>query len=656
MSSINVKRHNKRVVIEEVSPEIDAGAFPIKRTKGESVVVRASVFADGHDEVKATILYRREDEPDWCEVRMKPLGNDRWIGSFLIREEVNYVYSVRGYVCPFTSWRAGLQKKNEAEQDLSIDLKIGAQIIEDVLPQMKDANELSQVKKWAAQIRKNSGKNKAYNAAMNLDLLMIMERYPNLEQSATYQKELRVDVERKRAIFSSWYELFPRSWSKNKGAHGTFKDCEARLPAIKSMGFDIVYLPPIHPIGVTKRKGKNNAVVCEPDDPGSPWAIGSAEGGHKAVHPQLGTLKSFTHFLEKAKEYDMEIALDLAFQCSPDHPYVKEHPQWFKWRPDGSVQYAENPPKKYEDAIPIDFETEDWEKLWEELKSIVVFWIQQGVRIFRVDNPHTKPFVFWEWLIAEIKRDYPGIIFLSEAFTRPHVMYRLAKIGFSQSYTYFTWRQTKREFIDYVTELTQTEVAEYFRPNFWPNTPDILPEHLQYGGRSAFIVRAVLAATLSSNFGIYGPVFELCISKALPGREEYIDSEKYEIKHWRWDQAGNIKDVLTKLNNIRRQNACLQLTRNIRFLHVDNENLLAFYKATGDFTNIILVVVNLDFYHTQIGNLYIPLNELGIDFQRPFCANDLLNEEKIYLAGEIEVILSLIRSGLRPILFIYRET
>lgn len=404
------------------------------------------------------------------------------------------------------------------------------------------------------------------------------------------------------------------------------------------MGFDVLYLPPIHPIGKTNRKGKNNSPVAQPGDVGSPWAIGSEEGGHKSVHPQLGTIEDFVSLVNKAKEYNIEIALDLAFQCSPDHPYVREHPEWFKWRPDGTVQYAENPPKKYEDVLPLNFETENWRELWEELKSIVVFWIEKGVRIFRVDNPHTKPFRFWKWLIEEIKRDYPDVIFLSEAFTRPKVMYHLAKAGFTQSYTYFTWRNTKREFIEYLTELTQTEVREYFRPNFWPNTPDILPEHLQFGGRPAFMMRLVLAATLSSNYGIYGPVFELCVSEALPGKEEYLNSEKYEIRYWDWDQPGNLKDFIARVNRIRRENPALQTTWNLKFFEVDNEYILFYGKVNEDLSNIILVVVNLDPHHTQSGWVRVPISELGIEPNQPYLVHDLLSEDKYIWQGEYNYV------------------
>jgi starch synthase (maltosyl-transferring) len=443
-----------------------------------------------------------------------------------------------------------------------------------------------------------------------------------------------VVVERRKALFSTWYERYPRSSSFEPHRSGTFKDCEALLPEIARLGFDVFYLPPIHPIGRTHRKGKNNSPQAEPGDPGSPWAIGAEEGGHKSIDPGLGTLEDFESLMGKAAEFGIEIALDLAYQCSPDHPYVKEHPEWFRKRPDGTIQYAENPPKKYQDIYPIDFETDHWEALWEELKSVVLFWIDRGVRIFRVDNPHTKAFPFWEWMIGEVRRDFPDVIFLSEAFTRPKVMYRLAKVGFSQSYTYFTWRNSKREFMEYLTELTQSEVREFFRPNFWPNTPDILPEYLQYGGRPAFVIRLILAATLSSNYGIYGPPFELLVNEPLPGREEYLDSEKYEIRRWNWDQPGNLKEFIARINRMRRENPALQTTWNLRFFEIDNEQLLFFGKMGDPLSESLLVVVNLDPFHTQSGWLTVPLEELGIEPGQAYLGHDLLSEEKYIWYGE----------------------
>jgi starch synthase (maltosyl-transferring) len=443
-----------------------------------------------------------------------------------------------------------------------------------------------------------------------------------------------VVVDRERARFGTWYEMFPRSCAADPGRYGTFRDCEARLPYIADMGFDVLYLPPIHPVGHTNRKGKNNSPAARPQEPGSPWAIGSEVGGHKAVDPELGTLQDFRRLIDKAKEHSIEIALDIAFQCSPDHPYVTEHPTWFHRRPDATIQYAENPPKKYEDTYSLDFETEDWQELWEEMKSIVLFWIEQGVRIFRVDNPHTKPFAFWEWLIDEVKRDHPEVILLSEAFTRPKIMYRLAKLGFTQSYTYFAWRNTSWELTQYFTELTQTEVRQHFRPHLWPNTPDILTEYLQSGGRPAFMARLVLAATLGANYGIYGPAFELCESRPRePGSEEYLDSEKYEIKRWDLDRPDSLKEFIARVNRIRRENPALQSDWHLSFHRVDNEQLICYSKRTEDGANVILVAVNLDPHYTQSGWVELDLEELGLDSTQPYQVHDLLGDARYLWNG-----------------------
>lgn len=622
-----------RIIIENVTPEVDGGKFPIKRVVGENVVVRADVFADGHDEVAAFLLYRECDSPDWNEVPMKPLGNDAWIGSFAITGEKDCLYTVRGYISEYSSWCHDLKKKADASVDVSVDLKLGAAILKAAAGRC-GKQDAQKIKKWAERLLKAKDAKAASAIATDEELSSIMSANLDPGKSATYQQQLEVTVDRGRALFSSWYEVFPRSWASKKGEHGTFKDCEKIVPEIAGMGFNIIYLPPIHPIGRKFRKGKNNSVKCAPGDPGSPWAVGSTEGGHKSVHPQLGTLKDFRSFVACCKRSAVEVALDIAFQCSPDHPYLKEHPDWFKWRPDGTVQYAENPPKKYEDIVPFNFDTADRAGLWEELKSIFVFWIEQGVKIFRVDNPHTKPFIFWDWLISEIRKDHPDVIFLAEAFTRPKVMYRLAKGGFTQSYTYFTWRNTKQEFQDYMTELTQTPVAEFFRPNFWPNTPDILAEHLQAGGPPAFAARAVMAATLSSNYGIYGPAFELCVNTPVKGKEEYLDSEKYEIKRWEWNAPGNLKGLLTRLNAIRLDNPSMQMTRNIRFCKIDNDQLLAYYKATGDYSNIVIVVVNLDPSNKQSGWLQLPIDLFGIGRESSYMAHDLLNDRKHIWQGE----------------------
>lgn len=623
----------QRVMIEKVSPEIDGGAFPIKRVVGEQVIVRANVFTDGHEEVFAVLWHKKKGEEVWRKTQMKPLGNDRWSGYFTIEEQTDYLYSLAAGLDRFGSWRSDMKKKAAAGQDVGVDIMIGLAMLEKV-QEKADRRAKTKLADCIKKIRNNRDIYQVPEDLLCGEIYDIMLDNVDPGDKVYYGKELRVSVEREKALFSSWYEFFPRSWGKKPGNHGDLKQARKLLPEISRMGFDVVYLPPIHPIGITKRKGKDNFPVCKPDDPGSPWAIGSDVGGHKAIHPQLGKMEDLKDFIKKAEEHGMEVALDLAYQCSPDHPYVKKHPEWFIWRPDGTVQFAENPPKKYEDVLPINFETEDKMALWEELKSIVTFWIGKGVKIFRVDNPHTKPFVFWDWIISEIRKDWPDVIFLAEAFTRPNVMYRIAKAGFSQSYTYFTWRITKQEITGYMEELTRTEVAEIMRPNFWPNTPDILPEHLQYGGRPMFIIRAVLAATLSSNFGIYGPAFELCVSDPVPGKEEYRNSEKYEIKQWNWDAEGNLKDILARINGIRKQNPALQITRNVVFCATNNEKILCYYKSTGDYSNIILVVVTLDAYHKQSGTVRVPLSELGLDADKPYLAHDLLSGDRYVWQGE----------------------
>ncbi len=624
----------KRVIIENVKPEIGSGSFAIKRVVGEKIVVEADIFADGHDSVSAVLLYKKESDARWKDFAMSLTENDKWTGEFIVKELGVYLYSVEAWVDHFKSWRKALKKKFDAGQDLKIDLLIGVKYIEDTLKRVSLVGDRKKFLDFAELIKNTEDMEERVSIALDEELGELMEKYPDKSFSTRYERELALIVERENALFSTWYERFPRSCSQGPDKHGTFGDLERALPEIERMGFDILYLPPIHPIGKINRKGKNNSPVAEPNDVGSPWAIGSGEGGHKAIHPALGTFEDFERLINRAKSYRVEIAMDLAFQCTLDHPYVKKHPEWFRKRPDGTIQYAENPPKKYEDIIPIDFETDQWQELWEELKSVVLFWIEKGIRIFRADNPHTKSFTFWHWLIGEIKRDYPDVIFLAEAFTRPKVMYHLAKIGFAQSYTYFTWRNTKGEFINYLTELTQTEVGEYFRPNFWPNTPDILPEHLQFGGRPVFMMRLVLAATLSSNYGIYGPAFELCVSEAVIGREEYLNSEKYEIRQWDWDQRGNLKDFIARVNKIRKENPALQLTRNLRFYEADNQYLLFYGKTTEDLSNIILVVVNLDPYHTQSGWLSVPIAELGIVPNQPYLVHDLLSEDKFIWQAE----------------------
>jgi starch synthase (maltosyl-transferring) len=623
----------KRVVIEGVTPEIDAGRFPIKRVTGESVVVEADVFADGHDQLACRLSYRKETDREWHFVPMTSLTNDRWRAQFVVTEVGNYRYTIEGWISRFATWRADLLKRVQAGQDVRVDLLIGADLIDDAASRADDADS-ARLLAWAAQLRKSKAPANP-SAALDDTLAEIALRYPDLSRATRYDRELVVVVDRERARFSTWYELFPRSCAAEPGRHGTFKDCEKWFPYVAEMGFDVLYLPPIHPIGQAFRKGKNNEPTATPGDVGSPWAIGAADGGHTGIHQELGTLADFRNLVARAARAGLEVALDVAFQCSPDHPWVREHPEWFRRRPDGTIQYAENPPKKYQDIYPVDFETHDWPELWKALRDVFLFWIEQDVRIFRVDNPHTKAFAFWEWAIHEIKARHPDVVFLSEAFTRPKVMYRLAKLGFSQSYTYFSWRNTKEELTEYFTELAGTEVKEFFRPNLWPNTPDILPEFLQVGGRPAFAIRLVLAATLGASYGVYGPAFEL--GENVPrstGSEEYLNSEKYELKRWDIDSPASLRALMTTLNRARRQHAALQRDHTLQFHPTDNPLLLCYSKTDGEPDgDAVIVVVNLDPVHTQHGHVELALADLGIRPDRPFEVEDLLGGGKFLWQG-----------------------
>ena len=626
----------RRVVIEGIQPAVDAGRFPIKRTVGEDVVVEAAIFTDGHDLLRTILCYRWAHDTAWTEVAMAPLGNDRWQGRFSVSKLGRYSYSIQAWVDHFATWYEALHKRVEAEQEVQVELLTGAALIEAASQRATgtDAAEL-QVRARRLHIPLESGSLAQARLVLEDETLRtLMALYPDRRFATTCPDEFAVVVDRDKACFSTWYEMFPRSCAAVPGQHGTFKDCEARLPYVAHMGFDVLYLPPIHPIGQVHRKGKNNTTVATPNDPGSPWAIGSAAGGHTAIHPQLGTLDDFRSLIATAQEYGIEIALDIAFQCAPDHPYVQEHPEWFRWRPDGTVQYAENPPKKYEDIYPFDFSTAHWQALWEELKRVVCFWIEQGVRIFRVDNPHTKPLHFWEWLSNEIKGSHPEVIFLSEAFTRPKVQYYLAKCGFTQSYTYFAWRHTKEEITHYFTELTQTNVHEYFRPHLWPNTPDILTEYLQHGGRPAFLIRLILAATLGASYGIYGPAFELCEHRPrFEGSEEYLDSEKYEIRYWDLEQHHSLQELIARVNRIRRENPALQSNQGLHFHTVDNPELLCYSKSTADRSNVILVVVNLSPYHAHKGWVELQFDTLGLDPTQPAQMHDELSDARYIWHG-----------------------
>ncbi len=631
----------RRVVIEGVDPEVDGGRFAIKRVVGERVQVEADIFADGHDHVAAWLLYRAvprgegvtsESGTAWRRVRMAPLGNDRWRGEFRVSEAGGYAYTLMGTVDHFATWRSDLEKRIAAGQDVEVDLKNGAMLVGEAAERRAGAGDAERLRKWAEDLR--AGGSDAMTAALDRDLAEMMGEYADGNLTSRYERELMVTVDRTRAGFSSWYELFPRSTADGPGRHGSLKDVESRLEYVAGLGFDVLYLPPVHPIGVSFRKGKNNTVVAADDDVGSPWAIGGAEGGHTEIHPELGTLEDFARLRAKAERAGLELALDIAFQCAPDHPWVTEHPSWFKHRADGTIQYAENPPKKYQDIYPFDFESEDWRGLWQGLKEVFLFWIEQGIRIFRVDNPHTKAFPFWEWCIGGIKKEYPDVLFLSEAFTRPRVMQRLAKVGFTQSYTYFTWRNTKEEVTDYLTELTQTRVREYLRPNLWPNTPDILPEQLQTGGMPSFKSRLVLAATLSSNYGVYGPAYEAVENRPLrEGSEEYLHSEKYEVRHWSWDPERPLPRLMAALNRARRENPALQAMENLVFHSTDNPNLIAYSKRREGGEQAVLTVVSLDPSYTQSGWVMLQLEELGLDEQESFQVHDLLTGEHYLWQG-----------------------
>jgi starch synthase (maltosyl-transferring) len=626
-----IEMQNKRVVIEGVSPEIDDGRFPIKRVVGEKVVVEADIFTDGHEAVSCELRYRYASSQDWIAVPMEPLVNDRWRAEFLVTELGQYIYTFQAWLDPFKFWSRSLVKRIDAGQDISVDLLIGAVLVNEAAHRASGTGA-ERLAYFESELRR--GTPASVEAALSDDLAGLMLEYADKEEGTSYDRELKVVVDPVRARYGAWYEFFPRSCWTEDCLFGTFKDAEERLAHVSDLGFDVVYLPPIHPIGHTHRKGKNNSTLAEPGDVGSPWAIGSELGGHKSINPDLGTLEDFRHLVLKAKEQGIDVALDIAFQCSPDHPYVKEHPEWFRKRPDGTIQYAENPPKKYEDIYPFDFGTPHWKALWAELKSIVDYWIGQGVKIFRIDNPHTKNLRFWEWLIGSVKEEHPDTVFLAEAFTRPKVMYLLAKAGFTQSYNYFAWRNTRYELTEYFTELTTTVVREFFRPNLWPNTPDILTEVLQVGGRPAFMSRLVLAATLGASYGIYGPAYELCVNAPIaPGKEEYLNSEKYEIKHWNINDPKSIAPLIKRVNQIRKENPALQSNESIKFYQTNNDRLIAYSKATDDLSNVILTVVNLDPNFTQSGMVVLPLEELEIDPQQPYQVHDLLTDQRYIWSG-----------------------
>jgi starch synthase (maltosyl-transferring) len=612
------------IVIENLQPLIDAGRYPIKRIIGEDLTVEADIFKDGHDVVAAILKWRVLGKRAWRETPMNFVDNDRWRGVCTLYEQDIHEYTVEAWTDSFRSWQAEFTKKFEAGiSDLQSEALEGAALVEGASRRARDRADRKRLQEFSQQI--STGANSEIHAiAQSGELEVLMATYPDRSASTQYDPPPRAVVDRPVALIAAWYEFFPRS-AEGRGDRGsTFRQCLPRVEEAKAMGFDVIYFPPIHPIGHTNRKGRNNSVTCDRGEPGVPWAIGSEAGGHKAVEPSLGTLEDFDWLQKEVRKRGMEIALDFAINCSPDHPYVREHPDWFYKRPDGTIKYAENPPKKYEDIYPLNFRCENWRDLWAELKSVVLFWAGHGVRIFRVDNPHTKPVAFWEYLIGGVREKYPDTIFLSEAFTKPKMMKALAKAGFNQSYTYFTWRNSKRELIEYFTELTQTEMSEYFRPNLWTNTPDILPFVLQEGGRPAFMIRVALAATLSPLYGIYSG-YELCENEALPGREEYLDSEKYQYKKRDWNAPGNIKDWIARLNKIRKENRALQGYTNLRFHDAENDAILFYSKMTAARDNIILVVVNLDPHRKQNSFVYVPIESFGQMESDAYQVQDLLS-------------------------------
>jgi len=619
-----------RAVVEGITPAVDAGRFPVKRILGDLVTVHARAFADGHDVVSARLLHRHERDREWHTEPMSPLANDVFRGQFRVETLGRHVFTVCAWVDHVTTWQRAVARKHAAGRHLEVDFLHGAALGRR-LAQHADAADAKTLIDWAdAIVERSRTPAERYALSQNEALAEVARRCPDPGLLATAEPPLVVVVDAERARFSSWYELFPRSTSGEHGRHGTLADCAARLSYVADMGFDVLYLPPIHAIGRSERKGANNLPRGRDEDPGSPWAIGDDGLGHKSVHPALGTLEDFSRLVTRATDVGVAIALDLAFQCSPDHPYVREHPEWFLMRPDGTIQYAENPPKQYQDIYPFHFETDAWAALWDELKSIVEFWIDQGVHIFRVDNPHTKPFAFWEWLIADVKHRQPDVIFLSEAFARPNVMYRLAKLGFTQSYTYFTWRNTKHELTEYLRELTTPPVDDFLRASFWPNTPDILSEYLQMGGRPAFVIRLVLAATTSSSYGIYGPAFELMErTPREPGSEEYRDSEKYQLRHWDLERGDSLRDLITRINRIRQESPALQRNDELTFHSVANDALIAYSKSAPalreDGHEVVITVVNLDPHHHQSGWVELDLDVLGIEPNTPFQVHDLLS-------------------------------
>ncbi|HUF87139.1 MAG TPA: alpha-1,4-glucan--maltose-1-phosphate maltosyltransferase [Thermohalobaculum sp.] len=626
----------ERVAIEGITPEIDGGRFPAKAVVGRPFVVEADIFCDGHDQIDAALLTRPEGGA-WAETRMLQLGNDRWRGVAALDGIGPHEFTIHAWRDLFATWQDEVAKKHAAGQPLGLELTEGTAIVERTLAEAEGLTrqDRAALKKLLKAIGDAGSEGEVFGLMMTGETTQLMRRAGLRTNLTRLAKPLPVWVDRERALVSAWYELMPRSMSFDETRHGTFDDVIARLPYVKDLGFDVLYFPPIHPIGRRNRKGRNNSLVAGPDDPGSPYAIGSDQGGHDAIHPELGDFNDFQRLVKAAHEHGMEIALDFAIQCAPDHPWIREHPEWFDWRPDGTIKYAENPPKKYEDIVNVHFYRGAIPGLWLALRDVVLFWIGHGVRIFRVDNPHTKPLPFWEWMIGEVRAKHPEAIFLAEAFTRPKMMQRLAKVGFTQSYSYFTWRNTKPELTEYLTELTSGDLPYVMRPNFFANTPDINPVYLQTGGRAAHRVRLILAGSLSPSYGIYNG-FEICEATPVPGKEEYLDSEKYQIRAWDFDRPGHIKDDIRFLNRIRAGHPALRQLEGLRFYNAWNDHVLYYAKFTPDLADFVLFAVNLDPQHAQGARIEVPLWEFGLPDHAAIEGRDLVTGQDFVWEGKMQ--------------------
>jgi starch synthase (maltosyl-transferring) len=626
-----------RIAIEAVDPSINCGRFASKCLAGEAFTVEADIFSDGHDPLTAVLMQRERGARRWQETQMRAIGNDRWRATTRFTGVGHHEYALAAWRDVFAGWRDGVIKKYNAGQPISSELLVGRKLVEETATARKGlaAEDRARLKAVLSELDESPTQGDVFSVLMSDDVGALMGRCALRVSFTTSAEIYPVFVDRECAGFSAWYEMMPRSQSGNSDVHGTFDDVIERLPYVRDLGFDVLYFPPIHPIGAVNRKGRNNSLSAEPDDPGSPYAIGSRDGGHDAIHPELGSFEDFARLVDAARDHDLEIALDFAIQCAPDHPWIKEHPEWFDWRPDGTIQFAENPPKKYEDIVNVHFYRDAFPGVWYALRDVVLFWLDKGVRIFRVDNPHTKPLPFWEWLIAEVREVDPGVVFLAEAFTKPKMMKRLAKVGFNQSYSYFTWRNTKKELTDYMTELISEDCAHYMRPNFFVNTPDINPFYLQTGGQAGHKVRLFLAATLGTNYGIYNG-YELCEATPMPGKEEYLNSEKYEIRAWDWERPGNIRPDIAFLNQLRREHPALRQFKNLTFYNAWNDSVLYYGKRTEDLSNFLLFAVNLDPHHAQGANFEVPLWEFGLPDEATIEAIDLVTGQPFAWHGKLQ--------------------